>query len=230
MINDADPALAKFYIDVKTKSTTNIVGCRLPASKKEFVEAKKQRRPDGAFKDPCDYLRVIKRSYGCRGHIFNMPPKYRNRGRIKRSSYPTTSRIHKLITNADMYKEKLSKTTIMNTDFCDAMTKYDSKDTFHYLDPPYWDTHERYGQDKVHPSSVVACASKMKGLVLVSYDNHPQVRKAFKGWKTEKHKTKYEMQSANRDARGEKKDVVEVLMMNYNPKTGERIKVPRVAG
>ena len=42
--------------------------------------------------------------------------------------------------------------------------------------------------------------------------------------------TKYEMQSANRHQRGEKKDITELLIMNYNPKTGERIKVPKIAG
>jgi len=138
--------------------------------------------------------------------------------------------MHRIINNADMFKEKLGKTQITNVDFCDTMTKHDGKDTFHYLDPPYWDTHERYQLEKVHPSRVAGCASKMKGKVLVSYDDRPAVKKAFKGWKKEKHATKYEMQSANRKQRGEKKDVTEVLMMNYNPKTGERIKVPRVAG
>ncbi len=222
VINDADPALAKFYKDVKTGSTNNIVACRLPTSKKEFETAKGMKRSDETFKDPCEYLRVIKRSYGGRGLNFNMPPKYRD--------FPTTARMNKLILNADMYKEKLGKTQVMNADFCDAMTKHDGKNTFHYLDPPYWDTHERYRLEKVHPSRVAGCASKMNGKVLVSYDDRPEVRKAFKGWKVEKHNTKYEMQSSNRNNHGEKKDVTEVLMMNYDSKTGKRIKVPRVAG
>ena len=111
------------------------------------------------------------------------------------------------------------------------MKKHDSKDTFHYLDPPYWDTHHKYGLPKVHPNDVAGCANQMKGKVLVSYDNVPEVRKAFNGgkWKKEKHDTKYEMQSSNRGMRGVKKDVTELMIMNYNPKTGERIK-PRMAG
>jgi len=227
VINDKDPALAKFYMDVKAGSPNNIIACRLPTSVKEFESAKDMIKPDGTFRDPCDYLRVIKRSYGGRGKIFNMPTL---EARENTKKYPTTARMHRLISNADMYKEKLSKTQVTNDDFCSVMKRHDSKDTFHYLDPPYWDTHEKYNLEKIHPLDVAGCASEMKGKVLVSYDNSPEVRKAFRGWKTEKHDTKYEMQSSNKKARGEKKNVTEVLMMNYKPKTGERIKVPLVAG
>lgn len=226
VINDMDPALIKFYKDVKNGPTSNIVGCRLPTNKKEFESVKAMMRSNGTFMDACDYLRVIKMSYGGRGKIFNMPPL---EDRPNNQKFKTTARMNRIITNIDMYNEKLSKTQIMHTDFCDAMKKHDSKDTFHYLDPPYWETHERYNLDKVHPASVAGCAGKMNGKVLVSYDNHPEVRKAFKGWKVKKVKTKYEMQSANRHQRGEKKDVTELLIMNYNPKTGERINIPKVA-
>ena len=227
VINDKDPALAKFYKDIKTGPTSEIKSCRLPTTKKDFESAKNKLRPDGTYEDPCDYLSVVKRSYGCNGRSFNMPYQ-ESRPNVKKS--PETARINKIVANADMYQEKLSKTKIYNRDFSDVMEKYDSKDTFHYLDPPYWETHHDYYLPKVYPEDVASSASKMKGKVLVSYDDSPAVKKAFKGWKTEKHDTKYEMQSSNKKARGEKKNATEVLMMNYNPKTGKRIKVPRVAG
>jgi len=226
VINDADPALAKFYKDVKTEPAANIKSCHLPTNKKEFEVAKDQRNPDGTFDDSCEYLRVVKRSYGGKGESFNMPPQ-ENRPNAKK--FKSTSRITKIKSNADMYKEKLGKTTVTNDDFCTVMKKHDSKDTFHYLDPPYWDTHHQYDLPKVNPKDVAKCASEMKGDVLVSYDNHPDVKKAFKGWKAEKHKTKYEMQTSNEGQRGVKKDVTELMLMNYDPNTGKRIKVPRVA-
>jgi len=226
IINDMDPALIKFYKDVKNGKTKDIKACRLPTTKKEFEQAKQQRQRDGTYKDPCDYLRVIKRSYGGRGNIFNMPPQ---ESRPNANKYKSTARIHRMIHNADMYHDKLKKTSVSRRDFCDAMKKHDSRDTFHYLDPPYWDTNEKYNQKKIHPQNVVACASKMKGKVLVSYDDVGEVKKAFRGWKKKRVKTKYEMQSSGSLA-GVKKDKTELLIMNYDPRSGKRLKIPRVAG
>jgi DNA adenine methylase len=228
VINDMDPALVKFYRDVQKRPTSNLVGCRLPTTKKEFEAAKASARKDGTYGDACGYLKVIKRSYGAKGMIFNMPPI---ESRPNNQKFKSTARLTRVISNADMFQEKLNHTVIESDDFCTVMKKHDSKDAFHYLDPPYWDTHHKYGLPKVHPNDVAGCANQMKGKVLVSYDNAPEVRKAFNSgkWKKEKHDTKYEMQSSNRGMRGEKKDVTELMIRNYNPKTGESIK-PRTAG
>jgi len=47
-------------------------------------------------------------------------------------------------THQEEYKEKLKQTTIMNQDFAKVMKQYDSKQTFHYLDPPYDGTQNVY--------------------------------------------------------------------------------------
>ena len=227
VINDMDPALVKFYRDVQKRPASNLVGCRLPTTKKEFEAAKASTRKDGTYQDACGYLKVVKRSYGGReGDVFNMPPTEGQRKEIK-----STARMTKIISNADMFQGKLGQTVIESDDFCTVMKKHDSKDTFHYLDPPYWNTKHRYGLPKVHPSDVAGCANQMKGRVLVSYDNVPEVRKAFNGskWRKEKHDTKYDLLSGGQITRGVKKDVTELMIMNYNPKTRERIK-PRMAG
>lgn len=213
VINDLDTALAKFYNDISKGRSSSIVGCKLPMSKREFEKAKNSIKNDGTFDDPCDYLKVWKGSYGYMGGSLD---KKEN----------SQKRIISLKRNINASGEKLKKTKIYNDDFCTVMKKHDSKDTFHYLDPPYHGTSQPYGLDRIYPQDVAGCANKMKGKVLVSYDNHPEVRKAFNNgkWKKEKHDTKYELQSSNKKMRGKKKDVTELMIMNYNPKTGKRIK------
>lgn len=227
-INDLDPALAKFYNDVKRGDSSNISNCWLPSTKKDFEKAKSKRLSDNTFKDGCSYIRVIKRSYGGRGRIFNMPP-CRDSARAKTKDFKDNARMYTVKKDIELYQAKLKKTKVTNKDFCDVMKDHDSIDTFHYLDPPYWETQKRYNLPKVHPNDIVGCSSRMKGNVLITYDNNPEVRKAFRGWRVEKVATKYELQSSNPNARGVKKDVTELLIMNYNPKTGQRIKVPKKA-
>jgi len=226
VINDADPALAKFYKDVKNKPSSDISGCKIPITKNQFNSMNGRKKSDGTFNNPCDYLGVIKQSYGQNGMSFSPNHfTYPEKSKIPISK----QQISEISKNMELYKTKLSKTHISNKDFCDVIKQHDSKDTFHYLDPPYHGTSQSYGLPRVHIEEVVGCASKMKGKVLVSYDNHPEVKKAFKGWKVEKVETKYRMQSSTIKMRGKDKDVTELLIMNYNPKTGKRITLSKKA-
>jgi len=225
VINDADPALIKFYRDTRI-DPYHIQGCNLPVKEKQFLTSKNRIKPNGTYDDPCDYLGMIKRSYGQIGKKYD--PKHEQYSKTTKIP-PSKRAFSESGKKIEMYNKKLKKTIISNGGFCPVMEKHDSKDTFHYLDPPYHGTSQPYGLKRVNVDEVISCASKMKGKVLVSYDNHPEVRKAFKGWKVEKVETKYELQSSNPNARGVKKDVTELMIMNYNPKTGERINIPKAS-
>lgn len=131
----------------------------------------------------------------------------RNDPRSKRKDYGIKyQQAHK-----DDYKEKLKNTTILNKDFESVMKKYDSKDTFHYLDPPYVGTEKVYKENKnISPERVCNVAKKMKGDVMISYNSHPQVRKACKGLKISKIDTRYTLSA---DSNNKKSN--ELLITNY---------------
>jgi DNA adenine methylase len=89
------------------------------------------------------------------------------------------------------YKNKLSKATITSQDFRAVMKKADSKKTVHFLDPPYVKGSEIYKEKGVTPKEVCDTAKQMKGQVIITYDNHPEVRKACKGFKTKRISSRY---------------------------------------
>lgn len=75
-----------------------------------------------------------------------------------------------------------SGTTVENLPWRDCLTRYDRAHTFFYADPPYWQT-EGYGVPFPF-DEYLALAEAMrtsKGKVMVSINDHPQIREAFAG-------------------------------------------------
>ncbi|MHB9021290.1 MAG: hypothetical protein ACYC3A_05645 [Halothiobacillus sp.] len=62
------------------------------------------------------------------------------------------------------------------------MDKYDRVHTLHYLDPPYWQT-EGYGVDFgwEHYERMADFALNAKGMVVISINDHPDIRRVFAG-------------------------------------------------
>ena len=118
---------------------------------------------------------------------------------------------HKMKNNIDGYREKLKYTKIENKDYKKIIKKYDSKDTFFYLDPPYTDAKE-YKHNDVNPEVLAEILKNIKGKFLLSYDYSPTITKVFKnkkyGFKTRKVKTKYKIS-------GNFQGITEILISNY---------------
>jgi site-specific DNA-adenine methylase len=93
---------------------------------------------------------------------------------------------------------RLSNVSVENKDFREVVKQHDSKDTVFYVDPPYVKANEKecfYGKGmcNVTPKEVASTFKRAKGKAIVSYDNHPSVKKAFKGWKCKRVKLPYTM-------------------------------------
>lgn len=103
-----------------------------------------------------------------------------------------------------------------NQDFAQVMRMFDSSQTLHYLDPPYaTKTTEQYGSNQVEPERVEKVARKMKGNVMVSYDNSAKVKRIF-------HPPKWEVHSiGTRGGLAGHGDVQrkDLLITNFNPAT-----------
>ncbi len=200
VINDKNPELIKFYRNLRDGDCKKLQKCNLPTNENEFEKAKTNKK-----RSVCAFLGVNKRSYT--GEIDN--PKFHvphpaNSGLEKKG-------IHNLKRNCAKYKEKLKKTKILNQDYRTVVKNHADKDSFTYLDPPYVDAID-YGQGKVEPEDVCELAKETKGKVMVSYNDHPRVRKACKGLKFKKVDTNYSMQkSITKDV----KKVKELLITNY---------------
>ncbi len=64
----------------------------------------------------------------------------------------------------------------------EVVKRYDRAHTFFYCDPPYWET-EGYGVDfdLDQYQALAEAARSIKGKMLISVNDHPEMREAFKG-------------------------------------------------
>lgn len=103
-------------------------------------------------------------------------------------------------------------TTVENLGWRECMSKYDRAHTFFYLDPPYWQT-EGYGVPFDWPEyEALACAMRTaRGKVMMSINDHPDIRQAFDGLVMFDTGITYSVGNAN----GPQKESRELVIMNY---------------
>ncbi len=87
---------------------------------------------------------------------------------------------------------RLSQTTIERLDWQECIRRYDRPGTLFYLDPPYWGT-AGYGVDfgLEQYEQMAQIAREAKGQVVISVNDVPEMRKAFKGLTTQTIKINY---------------------------------------
>jgi DNA adenine methylase len=116
--------------------------------------------------------------------------------------------------NAERYIAKFKKTHILNEDFRNVIRKYDSPKTLFYLDPPYSEQDKGWGYDEggtLTPTDIENALRNIKGKFILSYDNSPLVREAFKNYHIKRIKTIYELS-------GERQEKTELLISNFKLK------------
>jgi DNA adenine methylase len=77
---------------------------------------------------------------------------------------------------------RLARTYIEHMPWADVIKRYDRPETLFYLDPPYWGT-EGYGVDfgLDEYSKMAALARSIKGKMIISVNDIPEMREAFAG-------------------------------------------------
>lgn len=111
--------------------------------------------------------------------------------------------------------QRLAGTYIENLPWLDCAERYDRAHTFFYMDPPYWQT-AGYGVDFPFGEyeRMAAFMRSCKGRVMVSINDHPDIRRAFDGFHFEQLDIRYT--TANQ--RNGQADVTsELVIMNWEP-------------
>lgn len=87
---------------------------------------------------------------------------------------------------------RLAGVTIEHLQWHDCVTRYDRAHTLHYLDPPYWQT-EGYGLPWSfdHYEKMANFARTAKGRVMISINDHPEIRRVFDGLHLERTELTY---------------------------------------
>ena len=207
VISDLDPELISFYR--KLRSYREPLSCDMKTDRERFEKIKAKKN-----KTVCDYLYLNKNSFSC-----NMNTFAPSRILKKCKGDLINCNIKTLAENIDAVKNLLRRAEIESQDFREVLLKYDSPETFFYVDPPYVGPNKKECLYRkycgVTPREVAEAVKNLKGKVLISYDDHPDVRRAFKGlrWKIEKVKMQYGFEQI--EPGGKLRERVELLIRNY---------------
>ena len=193
VLNDKDSNIIKIHKELQ--KGLDVSKCDLHPSREKFESIKNKKN-----KTACDILYLNKLSYGCQGRIYSIS-KTKRRAKDTNITYQ--------VDHNKEYQEKLKHAKILNQDFKKVAKDNDGKNTLHYIDPPYVVGGNSYDVHGVTPKDVCDTAKQLKGNVIISYDNHKDVKKACKGMKFRKVNTEYTI------AGGEYKPVKELLITNF---------------
>lgn len=95
---------------------------------------------------------------------------------------------------------RLSNVFVENLHWHDCMTRYDREHTLFFCDPPYWET-EGYGVDfPIQEYERLADAARsIKGLMIITVNDHPEMRRVFSGLPMDMVGIKYSVAGAGRE-------------------------------
>lgn len=160
VINDLNKEVYNLYKTAKNSPGT-VKQCKLNPSKSRFNKIKNK-----SFHNSCDTMVLFKHSFGADGKSYVKHHGLRNN------------------TFSDKHAEKLKKTKVLNQDFRKVVSSHDRADVLQYLDPPYVVGGDTYKVHGVTPKEVCDSVKKLKkAKVIISYDNHSEVRNQCKGLK-----------------------------------------------
>jgi DNA adenine methylase len=117
--------------------------------------------------------------------------------------------------NLSVAWQRLSGTYVENLPWFECAERYDRAHTFHYMDPPYWQT-AGYGVDFPFENyeRMADFMRRCKGKVMVSINDHPDIRRVFDGFHFETLDIRY----SNTNQRQGKAEVSgELVIMNWSP-------------
>lgn len=111
--------------------------------------------------------------------------------------------------------QRLSGTYIENLPWLECAERYDRAHTFHYMDPPYWKT-AGYGQGFPFENyeRMAEFMRRCKGKVMVSINDHPDIRRVFEGFHMEEVGLRYSV-GMKQESRAEVAG--ELVVMSYRP-------------
>lgn len=174
VINDINGELVNLYRVVQHHQDEFVRQFEWALSSREVFQLQKETKPETLT----DIQRAA-RFYFLQHHAFGGKVSGQNFGTATTGSPIDLSRIEKSLSAA---RQRLSGTYVENLTWQDCMKRYDRPHTFFYCDPPYWQT-EGYGVDFGFEQyeQMAEFMRTCKGKVMVSINDHPDIRQVFNG-------------------------------------------------
>lgn len=198
VLNDADPDLIRFY-----KNISEVGRCNIKHTAENFDSLLKKT---GKL-SPCEFLSQVVCSFG------NKRKYYVGRGKEGTAGDTACSNgAPQFYHYLPEYQERLKKTHLYCGDWQKVVEKYDASDTFFFLDPPYHGTSRDYSKGDDVLSRLAQVLPKLKGKWLMTYDDHPDVRKSLDSFNITAISADY---TINHNSHQEGK---QLIITNYKPK------------
>jgi DNA adenine methylase len=128
---------------------------------------------------------------------------------------PNSLNLHTVEDKLKETHKRMARTTIENLDACDCITRYDSKESFFYIDPPYWNADFYAVSFKEQDFDRLAQTLRsLKGKFILSLNDTPEVRAIFADFRIESIQTKYSLGNSKVSKETRSTDRKEVLIHN----------------
>lgn len=197
VVNDLDKDIYYAMKDIKSISTDVIENMDFSPSKKTFTELKNSK-PTTLSSRFYRFLYLKWSSFSS-----DMTTYHATKAKSMNSRKKT------LLRRLPQIQERLKGVVILNQDYKKVITKYDSPQSFFYIDPPYLDVNVReYKHQTITIDELVSLLSKLKGKFMLSYNDHPTIRKAFRQFRIQTIDTVYQIG-------GERRPIKELVITNY---------------
>jgi DNA adenine methylase len=197
IINDIDKNVIDVYKLFKKYDSDDIFKAlkTLKKNKETFNYIKHEYKPRTEFSKGIRLYYLFKTSFFC-----NINLGFNTSGVSKFTDRPIKE-----------YRDRLKNTIILNKNYVDVIKKYDSPNTFFYLDPPYENSEGLYDNFNLPIKDVHDLLKNIKGKFLLSYNNSAIAKELFKNYKIKYVKTKY----TDPIRGGQPIDKTEIIISNY---------------
>lgn len=163
-------ALTRFFKnerfdDLYFPEEQNLTKIMLPAPEAEELNEIRQRIVgDYNVRRAAKYLKLLRYSYASTGKSYAAQP----------------FDIRKLFGLIEQMQDRLANVVVENQDFEKLIRHYDRRDTFFYLDPPYFSTEDMYkGFTPDDHLRLRMTLEKIKGRFLLSYNDCEEIRRLY---------------------------------------------------
>jgi DNA adenine methylase len=199
VLNDVDGDLVNFY-RVLSRHGRRMAWevARMPYSRELFNKLKKDR-PRSEFARARNFWFVNQIAFGAIMRTPDFAP------RTRRPVKTLSARPRECI---DAIIARLDGVILENLDFARVVHVYDRPDTFFYIDPPYYDVKDLYVKDFAEEdhARLAKGLRGIRGVFLLSYNNHPVVRRLYRRCAVKRFEHRYSMR--------ESKKVIELVISN----------------
>lgn len=207
VLNDINGELVRLYRVVQNHLEEFIRQFKWALSSRQIFEWHKMTRPETLT----DIQRAARFFY-LQQHAFGARVSGQNFGTATTAPPVNLLRIEE---NLSAAWQRMAGTTIENLSWLDCCQRYDRPHTFFYMDPPYWQTRD-YGVDFPFDEyqRMADFMRSCKGKVMVSINDHPDIRRVFDGFHMEQLDIRYTVGN-QRNTQAE--TTGELVIMNWTP-------------